>query len=430
MSDHDCKTCDEYRELTRRGFVGVTAGAMAFALTPSWLPKVVYADSDDSQRDVVVSLFLRGGADGLTLCPPFGDKAYYDLRPQLGIQPPDASGTNAALDLDGGFGLAPALEPLVEPYNGGDLLVVHATGLPDATRSHFEAMHYMEVGQGNPPPSLFSGWLGRHLQTTAPSMKDGVLRAVGIGAGLQRTLAGGPQALPIQDLDDYGFEGRGPTKALRRAAIEEMFAAVGDPEKTAADNTFRTIDLLKTIGFSGYSPSGGASYPDGEFGYALESTAALIKAEVGVEAVAIDLGGWDTHESQGPVDGFMSNLMANLATGLAAFHNDLTSDGFDNVLVVAMSEFGRNAFENGSAGTDHGHGGLMFVLGHGVKGGQVLTEWPGLAPSQLYDGQDLAITIDYRDILSELLEKRLANPDASKVFTDSGYKPTSYGIAV
>ncbi|MFQ5528039.1 MAG: DUF1501 domain-containing protein [Thermoanaerobaculia bacterium] len=430
MSDHECKTCDEYRELTRRGFVGVTAGAVAFALTPSWLPKVVYADSDDSQRDIVVSLFLRGGADGLTLCPPFGDTAYYDLRPQLAFQPPDASGGNAALDLDGEFGLAPALEPLLEVYNGGDLLLVHATGLPDATRSHFEAMHFMEVGQGYPPPSLFSGWLGRHLQTTAPTAKDAVLRAVGIGAGLQRTLAGGPQALPIQDLDDYGFEGRGATKAARRVAVEEMFAAVGDPEKTAAANTFRTIDLLKTIGFTSYSPAGGAAYPDGEFGYALESTAALIKAEVGVEAVAIDLGGWDTHVAQGPVEGFMAGLMGNLAGGLAAFHQDLTSDGFDNVLVVAMSEFGRNAFENGSAGTDHGHGGLMFVIGGGVKGGRVLTEWPGLEQAQLYDGQDLAITIDYRDILSELLEKRLANPDATKVFTDSGYSPKTYGIAV
>ena len=429
MSKHECKTCDEYQELTRRGFVGVAAGAVAFAFAPSWLPKVVYADSENSQRDIVVSLFLRGGADGLTLCPPFGDSAYYDLRPQLAFQPPDGSGANVALDLDGEFGLAPSLEPLLDVYNGGDLLVVHATGLPDATRSHFEAMHFMEVGQGYPPPSLFSGWLGRHLQTTAPTMKNGVLRAVGIGAGLQQTLVGGPQALPIQDLDDYGFEGRGATKALRRVAIEEMFAAVGDPEKTSADNTFKTIDLLKTIGFSSYSPAGGASYPAGEFGYALESTAALIKAEVGVEAVAIDLGGWDTHEAQGPVDGFMATLMENLAVGLAAFHQDLTGDGYDNVLVVAMSEFGRNAFENGSAGTDHGHGGLMFVMGGGVKGGQVLTEWPGLAPSQLYDGQDLAITIDYRDILSELLEKRLANPDASKVFTDKGYKPKSYGIA-
>ena len=430
MSDHDCKTCDEYRELTRRGFVGVTAGAMAIALTPSWLPKVVYADADDGARDVVVSLFLRGGADGLTLCPPFGDPAYYDLRPQLAIQPPDASGANRAIDLDGRFGLAPALAPLAEIYQAGDLLLVHATGLPDATRSHFEAMHFMEVGQGYPPPSLFSGWLGRHLQVTAPSMKDGVLRAVGIGAGLQRTLAGGPETLPIQDLADYGFEGLGASRAARRVAVEEMFAAVGDPEKTSAENTFRTIDLLKKIGFRSYSPAAGAAYPEGEFGYALESTAALIKAEVGVEAVAIDLGGWDTHEAQGPVDGFMASLMGNLASGLAALHRDLASDGFDNVLVVAMSEFGRNAFENGSAGTDHGHGGLMFVMGGGVDGGQVLTEWPGLAKAQLCDGQDLAITIDYRDILSELLEKRLANPDASKVFTDSGYKPRSYGITV
>ena len=150
MSDHECKTCNEYQELTRRGFVGVSAGALAIALTPSWLPKVVYADSENSQRDVVVSLFLRGGADALTLCPPYGESTYYDLRPQLAIQPPDAGGANRALDLDGQFGLAPALEPLLGVYNGGDLAVVHACGLPSPTSMKCIASKCERVASGSP----------------------------------------------------------------------------------------------------------------------------------------------------------------------------------------------------------------------------------------------------------------------------------------
>ncbi len=428
MANHDCKGCREYDRLTRRNFVGLTAGAAAAALAPGWLPRVVYADSDSSSRDVIVSLFLRGGADALTLCVPYAERNYYNLRPTLAIQPPDAGGANRALDLDGAFGFPPALEPLLEAYRAGDLLVVHACGLENPTRSHFEAMHFMEVGRGDPPASLYTGWLGRHLQATAPTLRDGVLRAVGIGAGLQRTLVGGPLTVPVRDPAEFGLEGR--SRRAREAALEVMYAVAGEPLQTTAVNTFRTIDLLDDIDFRGYQPAGGAAYPDDEFGYALRSTAALIKAEVGVEAVAIDLGGWDTHDFQGPVEGHMAGLMGSLAAGLGAFHQDLFAGGVENVVVVAMSEFGRHAFENASGGTDHGHGGLMLVLGGAVAGGRVLTDWPGLGDGQLYEGQDLEITIDYRDVLTEILTRRLGNPDYRTVFDDPGYTPRTHGVTV
>ncbi len=428
MGHDKCKGCSEYREMDRRQFLGRGAGLAAVAMAPTWLPKVVFAESDSSSRDVIVSLFMRGGGDALTLVAPFGESAYYDLRPSLAVPPPDSSDPNRALDLDGFFGFPRAMRPLRKAYNAGDLLLVHGCGLNSGTRSHFEAMNFMEIGHGDPPANLFTGWLGRHLAVTAPSTSDAVLRAVGIGAGLQRSLIGAPKSLPIQELGDFGLGGRPGTRKQRQAALEEMYAAFTDPLKTSAGDTFRAVDLLKRIGFDSYQPAGGASYPETDYGYALKSTAALIKADVGVEAVAIDLDGWDTHDVQGPFAGFMADLMQQFAEGLAAFHRDLIGKGKRNVVVVAMSEFGRNARENGSAGTDHGTGGAMFVLGGNIRGGQVLADWPGLEPEQLFEGQDLEITIDYRDILSEILLKRGGNSDIKQVFSDPSYERRDYGI--
>ena len=428
MSSHDGQGCREYHQLSRRNFLGWSAGFVAAAAIPGWLPRVVLADGDDGARDVVVSLFLRGGADALTVCVPHGEASYYRLRPTLAIAPPDSSDPGRVTDLDGFFGLPPALTPLLDAYRDGDLAIVHACGLDSTSRSHFDAMHYMEAGQGDPPSSLLSGWLGRHLQATAPSLESGVLRAVGIGAGLQRTLAGGPKTLPIGDLETFGLAGNPDTFNQRREAIEAMYAAVPDPLGGAARATFDTIELLEEIDFAGYVPAGGAVYPEGEFGVAMRSVAALIKAEVGVEAAAVDLGGWDTHDFQAPIDGQMAVVMDQLAAGLAAFHRDLFSSGHTNVTLVAMSEFGRNAFENGSAGTDHGHGGAMLVLGGHVAGGRVITDWPGLAPGQLYEDQDLQVTIDYRDVLAEVLTKRACNPDVGSVFDDPSYVFQDRGI--
>ena len=207
-----------------------------------------------------------------------------------------------------------------------------------------------------------------------------------------------------------------------------MYANLPGAFAQATHSTFGTMDLLQQIDFTGYQPSGGVVYPESEFGTALASTAALIKAQVGVEAVAIDLGGWDTHDFQGPVDGGMAALMTVLAEGLAAFHKDLQSAGQNRVMVTAMSEFGRNAFENGSAGTDHGHGGVMLAMGSAVAGGRVITDWPGLAPGQLFEEQDLGITIDYRDILTEILGERLGNADPAAVFADPAYAPVDRGL--
>jgi len=428
MSSHDCKGCSEFNRMSRRRFLGLSAGALAASAIPAWLPKVAFAADGASGRDVLVAIFLRGGADGLTLVVPHGEDAYYDLRPGLAVPRP-GDGPNAAIDLDGFFGLPPALGALKEAYDDGVLLPVHATGLTDPTRSHFSAMYFMEVGQASPPSALFTGWLGRHLAATAPVAAGAPLRGVGLGYGLPRSLVGAPKTVPVRDPSDVGLSGDPDLAPGRRRALDAMYAAATDALlKASATNTTRTIDLLGRIDFAGYQPAGGALYPDDEFGNALKATAALVKAEVGLEAATIDVSGWDSHENQGPIDGDMAELMRSLGNGLAAFHKDLFTGGFTRVVATVQSEFGRNAIENGSDGTDHGHGGAMLVLGGEVAGGRVLADWPGLAPDQLYEEQDLQVTTDYRDVLAEILGKRLGSANLAAVFPDPHYTPRFPGV--
>ncbi len=419
-------SCPEYATLSRRGFLATTGAVSLAAMSPAWLPRVALAKSyRSSQRDVIVQIYLRGGSDGLTMCVPWGDPGYYTSRPNLAVPRPDSGLTNAATNLDGFFGIPPAMLPLLPAYQNGHLLFVHACGLNDPTRSHFDAQRFMEVGKAN-DLLLNTGWLGRHLATVAPATPGALLRGVGIGSGLAKTLDGGPLTLPIPDLDTFNLSGSSSTLGARRGALSDMYNSTTDPLKTIATNTFATIDLLNTINFSGYVPAGGAVYPTGSFGYAMKTTAALIKAQVGVEAVAIDLGGWDTHNSQGVSIGTMANLMTTLASAMGAFYTDMFTGTNPSVVAVVMSEFGRRVAENGSQGTDHGHGNAMLVLGNAVSGGRVLRTWPGLGPGQLYQNLDLNITIDYRDVLAEILQNRLGNASLSTVFPQ--YTPVFRGV--
>lgn len=425
MDHHEACGCPEYQRLSRRGFLAVGGGAAAMAaLAPAWLPRVSVAkDYRGGTRDVMISVFLRGASDGLTICPPHGDASYYAARPTLAIAPPQVGNPNAAIDLDGFFGLAPALSALVPAYQDDKLLVVHACGSTDPSRSHFDAQRFMEVGLAN-DPTIASGWLGRHLAGVPPMVPGSTLRAVGIATGLQRTLVGAPSTLPIPNLDTFGLAGAGGTIAARTDALGDMFGLVSDPLHSAGLNTIATIDLLNTINFAGYVPGGGAVYPEGGVGTAFRSVAALIKAQVGVEAVAIDATGWDTHNNQGVLTGTMAGLMTTLSQALGALYTDMNSGMNPGYIACVMSEFGRRLEQNGSGGTDHGHGNCMFVMGPCVAGGRVLSNWPGLAPEQLFEGRDLDVTIDYRDILGEVVQQRLGNPDLDGVFPGySSFKP-------
>lgn len=421
----DSHACREYNEVTRRRFMGMTGGlgVMAAVGAPAWLPRVAFAGDHDSTRDALVVIFLRGGCDGLTLCAPFGEGTnYYSKRPTLAIPRPDSSDPNKGVDLDGFFCLPKAMQALYEPYNAGYLAVVHAIGSANWSRSHFDAQAFMEKGKPQ-DPTLFTGWLGRHLLGTPPIKTDALLRAVSLSFGLPQTLVGGPKTTPVPDLSRFGITGSSTTRPARLASLDTMYDAYIDPLKTIANNTQATIAMLAAINFTGYQPAGGAVYPTGSFGTALRSTAALLKAQVGVEAVQIDLGGWDTHSSQGPLTGGMATLMATLANGVGAFFKDVYTS-LQDVTVVVMSEFGRRVAENGSLGTDHGHGNCMFVMGPKINGGRVLTQWPGLAT--LYQGLDLQVTWDFRDILAEIVQNRLGNPALANVFP--GYTPVFRGI--
>jgi uncharacterized protein (DUF1501 family) len=423
----DSHACAEYNELSRREFLARTGVAAAVLATPAWLPEVAYAQAEDTSRDVIVSIFLRGGADGLSLVVPYAENNYYTLRPTIAIPRPDSTSTNRALDLNGFFGLPPAMASLLPAYRAGQLLIVHATGSTDPTRSHFDAQAYMELGV--PERSIATGWLGRHLASKPPMRPNAALRALAFNFGMPLMLAGAPNTLPIPNPANFALSGSSASASARLAWLGNAFTGQPDPLRASALNTQRTITELAAIGISSYQPAGGAVYPTSSFGTALRSTGALIRADVGVEAVQIDVGGWDTHNAQGPLTGGMAATMRTLADAIAAFHADMVgADRLRRVTLVVMSEFGRKAQENGSQGTDHGHGNVMFVVGGSVAGGQVMTIWPGMATGQLYQQQDLQVTIDYRDILAEIVSRRLGNAALDVVFP--GYTPTFRGAVV
>lgn len=424
MKAHNCPGCSEYKAMSRRRFFGVSAGAAAAVGAPLWLPRVAYAQ-EAGNRDVLIAIFLRGGCDGLSICVPHAEDAYYAARPTLNIPRPDSLDPNRAIDLDGFFGIPQSMGALLPAYNAGDLLIVHACGQTDETRSHFEAMNYMEVGKPR-DPSIFTGWIARHLLSTAPLNPNSILRAIAINSALQRSLAGAPLALPIPDPDEFGLAGWDGTAAERLEALEKSYRKGELVLRATVENTMRTIGVLESIDFENYAPGGGAVYPDTYFGYAMRSAAALIKADLGVEAVATDLGGWDTHDGQQPRQGFMANLMQELAESLAAFHADLDAAGTVNYSLIVYSEFGRTFRENANGGTDHGHGNAMLVLGNHIAGGRVLADWPGLGPEDLFQGQDLDVTIDYRDILAEIVQYRLGNANLQTIFPD--YTPAFRGV--
>lgn len=426
ISEENCG-CDEYRDLSRREFVMGAAGVAAVGAFPAWLPKVVMANHYASSRDVMVSVFQRGGADGLSLCVPFADPAYYTARPTIAIPRPDAVNmATRGIALDNFFAFPQAMSGLLPAYLSTDLLVVHATGQFNNSRSHFDAQRYMEVGKPV-DLALVTGWLGRHLASAPPVNASAPLRALGLASGLQKTLVGGPKTLPIADPATFSIGGSASTSAARLAVLQNDFAVASEPLRSAALDAASTVNLLRSLNLSTYVPANGVVYPNSSFGRALRSVAALIKSDIGIEAAQVDIGNWDTHSGQDPIAGSMYNTMRDFSNSLAAFYADMIAPAAVGVTLVSVSEFGRNVRENGSGGTDHGRGTVMLAMGKGIAGGRVLTNgWPGLATAQLENGQDLKVTLDYRDVLSEIVQNRLGNTNLSYIFP--GWSPNFRGV--
>jgi len=403
--------CEEYRRLSRRQFLGraaLTAGVLGAA---PWMPRVVRAQgAGGPPRDVLVYIFLRGGIDSLSVVVPYGDGELYVQRPTLAVGPP---GPGGALDLDGFFGLNPVAAPLLPAFAAGRLAFVHALGTNDHTRSHFDAFKKVEQGvPGQPLGIVHDGWLARHLQLVPP-LASGPLRGAALRSTLPITLTGAPRTLPVSVPAEFIFPGAQATKAARKAAIAAMYGPGPAPIGPAAIDTLGSIELLGGIDFDA-PPQHGASYPDTIFGRALQACATIVRADVGVEALQVDLDGFDHHNEEGPLDGDLALLLDELSHSLAAFDQDLGTL-MDGVTLVAHSEFGRRVEENASLGADHGFAGMAFVLGGHVNGGQVHGTWPGLTPAAQVDG-DLAVTTDLRDVLGEVLAKRLAATDLATIF--------------
>jgi len=411
--------------ITRRGFV--QAGGVALfsvGLDPLFLDRAAYALTNHqavqpSGRPILVCLFQRGAVDGLNMIVPHGDRVYYDERPRIAVPATDV------VDLNGYFGLHPSLAALKPWWDNRSLAAIHAIGSPDATRSHFDAQDYME--SGTPGVKITpDGWLNRYCQHDREHQST-ACRSVAFGPQLPRSLSGSAPALAISDLRAFGIRAGGPGgRDKLTQAFEELYdqSATGIVAASAQEG-FEAAQTLKRIQPGDYRPENGATYPKGKLGESLMQIAQLIKADVGLEQAFADAGGWDTHIAQGAEDGQLATRLRDLGDSLAAFAQDL-GEGMRDVVVLTMSEFGRTVAENGSIGTDHGHATAMFVMGGGVRGGRVAGRWPGLDPAQQFQGRDLDVTTDFRDLFGEVLVRHARADNLATIFPGHEASPSRF----
>jgi uncharacterized protein (DUF1501 family) len=393
-------------------------GALAVigaASIPSFLTRSVLAQATTAQArgKKLVVIFQRGAADGLNIVVPHREKTYYDLRPSIAIP------QGHVIDLDGFFGFHPALQPLMPLWNSGHLAIVHACGSPDPTRSHFDAQDFMESGTLG-LRSTTTGWLNRALVSEDATRRCPCdytpFRAVAIEPELPLTLQGRVPAVALDNVRGFSVGGPNPAVAPIVSGFQAMYADSVNAilHGTAAD-TFQAVKMLKAADPAQYVPAPGADYPNGPFAQKMKQIAQLLKANLGVEAAFADIGGWDTHQNQGSVNGQLAGRLHEFSQSLNAFWTDLGDDA-ENVTLVTMSEFGRTVHENGTGGTDHGHANVMFVLGGPVRGGKVYGKWPGMDKHQLYQDRDLAITTDFRQVLGEAAFRTLGSRNLETVF--------------
>lgn len=396
--------------LSRRGFLGV-AGVLGVSLLgqPLWAaPASVSATpgAGASAPPVLVVVLLRGAADGLSISVPHGEAEYYRLRKQIAIAQPGAGKAEArAIDLDGRFGLHPALAPLLPAWRAKELSLIPAFGSPDPTRSHFEAQDRLELGVAKTPGAAATKQTQGLLSRMAGSLKlSDPLGAVALASTTPVALRGSSPGLSLGGVDDFGLDAPPSASARLEQGFNRLYArasgqgGLGASLGEAGTRGLRALGALRGLPRSS-APRG---YPPGKLGAALHDMARLIHAPVGLRLGFLDVGGWDTHTAQGAGGGGrLARSLTELGRGLAAFREEL-GEHQARVVTLVMTEFGRTAAQNGSGGTDHGHGSTALLLGGPVAGGRLLGRWPGLAPEQLYHGRDVAVTTDFRDVIAEL----------------------------
>ena len=410
--------------MDRRYFLkasGIGLASFGFmAAAPGFLHQFASAQTHGGygNKKVLVTIFQRGAIDGLNVVIPHGDSEYYDLRRSIAIAQPNK--TDGAIDLDGHFGLHPAMLPLKKYWDSKQFAVIHSAGSPDNTRSHFDAQDYMESGTPG-IKSTRDGWLNRALQISSVK-DDSPFRAVSMTQQLPRSLYGKAPSIAMTNLADFTIKAGIYTQDMKGGFEGVWEQNAKDSLGETGRETFEAVNFLKTANPAKYKPENGAVYPNSKLGNSLRQIAQLIKAGVGLQTAFAESTGWDTHVNQGGARGQQANLLKDLALCLSAFAGDL-GKRMDDVVVLTMSEFGRTAKENGNRGTDHGHGNMMFALGNSVKGGKVFGDWKGLKNDQLNEGRDLAVTTDFRDVFAEASSKLLGTRDLAKLFP--GYNGTT-----
>ena len=410
--------------MQRRVFVRNSALALVtMGLSPTFLRRTALgmALPQAAQGKVLICLFQRGAADALNIVVPFGERAYYAMRPAIAIaSPARTAGVNGAIDLDGFFGLHPALAPLKPLWDRGLMAPIHAVGSPSATRSHFDAQDYMESATPD-NKGTSDGWLNRYLATsgTCEQCAPTPFRAVAMTPQTPRVLQGSAPSVAMNSVADFTVRSGGAQaaqlEALYRTGSADLIHGTGT-------EMFEAVKMLRAANPQQYLPEHGAAYPASQFGQRLRSIAQIIKSGVGLEVAFADVGGWDTHVNQGGATGQLAQRLGDFGAAIAALVTDL-GDRMQDVVILTMSEFGRMARQNGSGGTDHGHAGVMFAIGGAVKGQRVVGRWPGLAPEQLYEGRDLALTTDFRAVFAEVASMHLGAARLDALFP--GYSPTS-----
>lgn len=406
--------------ITRRIFLKNSALALvSTAAVPSFLTRAVYGSTLPAGKKRLVVIFQRGAADGLNIVVPYGEADYYAMRPNINIPQRDV------IQLDNLFGLHPSLASFKPIWDQKHLAIVHAAGSPDPTRSHFDAQDFMESGTPG-YKGTEDGWLNRALRNHDSDAKNHPFRAIALGPTLPRILAGHEPAIAVNNVKQFGVAGNNPAAAPVANSFESMYAETADAVlHGTGQETFDAVKMLKDADPSKYQPARGADYPKGRFGDALKQTAQLIKANLGVQVAFTDIGGWDHHVNEGATQGQLGNVLREFGQSIAAFWTDL-GDLQEETVLVTMSEFGRTAHENGNRGTDHGHANVMFVLGGPVRGGRVYGQWPGLAANQLYEGRDLALTTDFRQVVGEAVYRHLGNRDLNTVFPNFQNAPRNF----
>ena len=395
--------------ISRRVFMkdgGLALLSLGFA--PAFLARTV--EASDSRRRILIAIFQRGAVDGLNMVVPFGERDYYAARPGIAIPRPGTA-DGAAIDLDGFFGLHPRLAPLKPLWDSKQLAIVHASGSPDGTRSHFDAQDYMETATPG-VKSTQEGWLNRYLHAREHASAT-PFRAVALSGQLPRALQGTAPALAISQIAQFGIRGGKAADAMETSFESEYAAAADMVLNRTGGQAFDAIKMMKSADPARYQPAQGAEYPRSGYGDALRQIAQLIKADVGLEVAFAETGGWDTHANQ---PGALAGRLDDFGRGIAALVRDL-GDRMADVVILTMSEFGRAVAENGNRGTDHGHGNAMMVIGGDrVRGGKVYGRWPGLAREQRFDGRDLAVTTDFRSVFDEVVRAHLGVTDTRGIF--------------